>query len=406
MIMDPSGQAIQFLQNEYREQKIIVTSFLDAGFRKQLESALRFGSPIVIQDADCYDPLLNAVLNREIHRSGGRVLIRLQGGNSQPIDFSPLFRLFLFTRDSSYQFAPDLSSRVTFVNFTITPASLKTQCLARILAVERPDVEEKNRSLLRAQGEFRARLYTLEQSLLQALNDARGNILDDDGEASVLATLEKLKREAADITEKMQSTESVMKEVDSVSKLYMPLARTSSSVYFFLEKQMPLVHRFYQFGLDFFIRSIFEPVLSMKSEKNAVAPAERVLLLLQLLFQFTYERVMPSLLFADRPVLCFHLARLFIASDDEFDLATTLFDLSASSSSADELKLDGRFSTEQTKRLSSLAASVEQFKSIAEAIASQSGEWDVFLTHHEPENHVPVCWKQDSQRSKFSYIFI
>lgn len=45
-------------------------------------------------------------------------------------------------------------------------------------------------------GEFHLRLRQLEKSLLQALNDAKGKILDDD---SVIATLETLKKEADDI---------------------------------------------------------------------------------------------------------------------------------------------------------------------------------------------------------------
>ena len=65
------------------------------GFLKVLESALRFGNPILIQDVECLDPILNAVLNKEIRRTGGRVLIRL--GN-QDIDFSPAFAMFLSTR--------------------------------------------------------------------------------------------------------------------------------------------------------------------------------------------------------------------------------------------------------------------------------------------------------------------
>ena len=44
LIIDPSGQATEFVLNEYKEKKIIKTSFLDDAFRKNLESALRFGS--------------------------------------------------------------------------------------------------------------------------------------------------------------------------------------------------------------------------------------------------------------------------------------------------------------------------------------------------------------------------
>ncbi|EEB92741.1 hypothetical protein MPER_08705, partial [Moniliophthora perniciosa FA553] len=146
LIIDPTGPATTFLLNEYKD-----------------------------------------VLNKEIRRTGGRVLIRL---GSQDIDFSPSFTMFLSTRDPSVEFSPDICSRVTFVNFTMTRSSLQSQSLDQVLKVERPDTERKRTDLMKIQGEFRLRLRTLERLLLQALNESSGNILDDD---KVIDTLETLK---------------------------------------------------------------------------------------------------------------------------------------------------------------------------------------------------------------------
>jgi dynein heavy chain 1 len=38
LIIDPSGQATEFIMNEYADRKITKTSFLDDSFRKNLES--------------------------------------------------------------------------------------------------------------------------------------------------------------------------------------------------------------------------------------------------------------------------------------------------------------------------------------------------------------------------------
>ena len=145
------------------------------------------------------------MLNREVRRTGGRVLITL---GDQDIDLSPSFVIFLSTRDPtvctmlsriseiqdlSYfnrltlgstlkrkisliysislvrkleficcwshlclqvEFPPDLCSRVTFVNFTVTRSSLQSQCLNEVLKAERPDVDEKRSDLLKLQGEI------------------------------------------------------------------------------------------------------------------------------------------------------------------------------------------------------------------------------------------------------------
>jgi predicted transcriptional regulator len=65
-------------------------------------------------------------------------------------------------------------------------------------------------------------LRQLEKSLLQALNDAKGKILDDD---SVITTLETLKQEAADISKKVEETDKVIGEIETVSQQYMPLSQ-------------------------------------------------------------------------------------------------------------------------------------------------------------------------------------
>lgn len=50
----------------------------------------------LIQDVENYDPIVNPVLNREVRRTGGRVLITL---GDQDIDLSPSFTIFMSTRD-------------------------------------------------------------------------------------------------------------------------------------------------------------------------------------------------------------------------------------------------------------------------------------------------------------------
>ena len=88
LIIDPSGQATDFLLRKNDNEKIKITSFLDSSFMKHLESSLRFGTTLLVQDVENIDPILNPVLNREFQKTGGRVLIRL---GDQDIDFSPSF---------------------------------------------------------------------------------------------------------------------------------------------------------------------------------------------------------------------------------------------------------------------------------------------------------------------------
>lgn len=134
----------------------IPTSFLDpTAFMKQLASAIRFGTPLLVQDVETIDPVLNPILNKEFQKTGGRTLVRI--GNDD-IDFSPKFIIFLVTRNPFARFNPDLCSRVTMINFTVTPASLESQALSAVLKSERPDVDQRRNEVLKLQGDQAAKM--------------------------------------------------------------------------------------------------------------------------------------------------------------------------------------------------------------------------------------------------------
>ncbi|EMD41600.1 dynein heavy chain protein 1 [Gelatoporia subvermispora B] len=392
LIIDPTGQATTFLLNEYKDRKITVTSFLDEAFLKVLESALRFGNTLLIQDVEHLDPILNPVLNKEIRRTGGRVLIRL--GN-QDIDFSPSFTMFLATRDPSVEFSPDICSRVTFVNFTMTRSSLQSQSLDQVLKVERPDIERKRTDLMKMQGEFRLRLRTLEKLLLQALNESSGNILDDD---KVIDTLETLKREAAVITRKVEETDVVMKEVEEVTAEYSPLAQACSSVFFILE-QLNLVNHFYQFSLRFFL-DIFDYVLHHNPNlKNIADHHRRREILLDDLFLTVYKRTSRALLHRDHVMLAVLLAQVKLRGveeiTEELEFLLESGDGAAAAALGNPSVQSSILSIDQATRLEHYARN-PMFKPVLTHFLEHEADWVPFLESSSPETCVPAAWDPSS----------
>lgn len=66
LVIDPSGQATEYIVSLFAEKKISKTSFADDAFMKYLETAIRFGTPLLVQDVEKIDPVLNSVLNKEL----------------------------------------------------------------------------------------------------------------------------------------------------------------------------------------------------------------------------------------------------------------------------------------------------------------------------------------------------
>lgn len=294
LIVDPSGQATTFLLSFFASKQISRTSFTAATFRKDLEAALRFGTPLLVDDVEHLDPILNPLLNRsvfsldrilfsfrEIRKSGGRVLIRL---GDQDIDFSPSFVLYLSTRDPAAHFTPDLCSRVTLINFTVTQHSLQAQCLDRVLrevCVFRliplilqlaPALYQQRRELLQVEGDTQQALRRLEKELLTVLNRCSGKLLDDD---EVLTALEALQRDALSlkvlllkfglffVQKKAEENAGVAAEVAAHSATYQLLSTAAARLFFALQ-ELPKLHVIYTYAtsLSFFL-GLFGRVLAL-----------------------------------------------------------------------------------------------------------------------------------------------
>jgi dynein heavy chain 1 len=245
LIIDPAGQAYSFILSKFSSSKITQTSFLDNSFMKTLASSIRFGTPLLVNDVENMDPTLNPVLNREVQRTGGRTVIRI--GN-EDIDFSPKFVVILFTRNPYARFSPDLCSRVTIINFTITSSSLENQILSEILKSERPDINQKRNDILRLQSQQNIKLRELQDLLLDRISAVQGAILDDD---SVIHTLEGIKKEAETLHYEVSQTSNILEEVKMISNSYLSLSIIISSSYFTLET-MNEISFLYQYSLNFF----------------------------------------------------------------------------------------------------------------------------------------------------------
>uniref|UniRef100_A0A2K6TE78 Cytoplasmic dynein 1 heavy chain 1 n=1 Tax=Saimiri boliviensis boliviensis TaxID=39432 RepID=A0A2K6TE78_SAIBB len=391
LIIDPSGQATEFIMNEYKDRKITRTSFLDDAFRKNLESALRFGNPLLVQDVESYDPVLNPVLNREVRRTGGRVLITL---GDQDIDLSPSFVIFLSTRDPTVEFPPDLCSRVTFVNFTVTRSSLQSQCLNEVLKAERPDVDEKRSDLLKLQGEFQLRLRQLEKSLLQALNEVKGRILDDD---TIITTLENLKREAAEVTRKVEETDIVMQEVETVSQQYLPLSTACSSIYFTMES-LKQIHFLYQYSLQFFLDIYHNVLYENPNLKGATDHTQRLSIITKDLFQVAFNRVARGMLHQDHITFAMLLARIKLKGtvgeptyDAEFQHFLRGKEIVLSAGSTPRIQGLTVEQAEAVVRLSCLPA----FKDLIAKVQADE-QFGIWLDSSSPEQTVPYLWNEET----------
>ena len=306
LVIDPSGQAIDFLMKKHSHEKIQKTSFLDKAFMKTLSGAVRFGTTLLVENVEAIDPVLNPVLNREIQRTGGRSLVRI---GAEDVDYSPKFSIILTTKNPAVHLTPDLCSRVTLVNFTVTPASLQSQSLSRIVKEEKPELEAQRANLLKLQGEQNVKLRELEDQMLANISAVEGSILDDD---RVVDGMEVLMKEGTQVEEQISNSTEVMKQVQTAVGKFEPLANICRNLFVLLEA-MREISFLYEFSANTFY-SVLDHVLKTPQEEGQ-SDGDRISTIKTHLFSEVAARIGRGLQDEDKMVFSLLLARLYTGKE-------------------------------------------------------------------------------------------
>ena len=302
LIIDPSGHAIDFIMNKYKDQKIQKTSFLDKAFMKTLAGAVRFGTTLLVENVEKLDPVLNPILNKEIQRTGGRSLVRI---GTEEVDYSPKFSIILTTKNPAVRLTPDICSRVTLVNFTVTPAGLQSQSLSRILECEKPEIEKQRNDILKLQGEQNVKLRGLEEQMLREISAVEGSILDDD---RVVEGMERLMKEGVQVEEQIAKSAEVMKEVEHAISKFEPFSLICKQL-FVLFAGMREISFLYEFTAKSFM-SMLECVLRGKGHHSSDDEEQRLALLKTNLCEEVASRVGRGLKAEDKMVFALLLANI------------------------------------------------------------------------------------------------
>ena len=302
LIIDPSGHAIDFIMSKFKDQKIQKTSFLDKAFMKTLAGAVRFGTTLLVENVEKLDPVLNPILNKEIQRTGGRSLVRI---GTEDVDYSPKFNIILSTKNPGVKLTPDICSRVTLVNFTVTPAGLQSQSLSRILKCEKPEIEKQRNDILKLQGEQNVKLRGLEEKMLKEISAVEGNILDND---RVVEGMERLMKEGVQVEEQIAKSAEVMSEVERAISKFEPFSQICKQL-FVLFAGMREISFLYEFTAKSFM-NVLDCVLNSKVTQDVGDEESRLSTLKTSLFKEVASRIGRGLKAEDKMTFALLLAKM------------------------------------------------------------------------------------------------
>jgi dynein heavy chain 2 len=159
---------------------------------------------------DTIEPILYPIMRKDLQSQGPRYVVQI---GDKTVDYNNDFKLYITTRNTSPNLNPDAVAITTVVNFTTTRAGLTGQLLATTIQNEKPELETKKTELLRTEEDFKIQLSKLEDSLLEELASAKGNILEN---KELLESLNKTKESAATIEKSLEESVRLTESLDAV----------------------------------------------------------------------------------------------------------------------------------------------------------------------------------------------
>ncbi|GFO33725.1 dynein heavy chain 12, axonemal-like, partial [Plakobranchus ocellatus] len=247
LMIDPQGQANRWVKNSEKDNKLSVIKLTDADYMRTLENCVTFGNPLLLENVgEDLDPSLEPLLLKQTFKQGGVEMIRL-GDNV--IEYSPDFRFYITTKLRNPHYLPELSTKVSLLNFMITPEGLEDQLLGIVVAKERPELEEERQALIVTSAANKKQLKEIEDKILHTLSASEGNILEDEQAIKVLDSSKVLSDE---ISKKQKVAEETEKKIEASRVGYRPIAK-HSSILFFSITDLPNIDPMYQYSLTWFV---------------------------------------------------------------------------------------------------------------------------------------------------------
>ncbi|KAG8578265.1 hypothetical protein GDO81_010436 [Engystomops pustulosus] len=386
LIIDPQGQANKWIKNMEKINKIQICKATDTDYLRTVGNSIQFGTPVLIENiTEELDPILEPVLLRQTFKQNGVEYIRL---GESVIHYSRDFKLYMTTRLRNPHYLPEVSVKVTLINFMITPVGLEDQLLTILAAEEKPDLEQRKNLLYLEGARTRKQLKEIEDQILEVLSLSQGNILEDERAIDILSSSKKLSQE---IQEKQEITAKTEKQIDETRDGYRPVANHSSAI-FFVISNLAYIDSMYQYSLTWFINLYVNAIKKSDTSPNL---QERITKLNDYITNSIYEHVCRSLFEKHKLLfsflLCVGLQRNkgLIDNNEWHFLLTGGVALEIPQPNPAPMWLKDK-SWGELLRLSTLP----HFKGLDDHICSNLPEWkNIYDSSHPNEMELPDPWE-------------
>nr|XP_013047409.2 dynein axonemal heavy chain 1 isoform X1 [Anser cygnoides]XP_047928500.1 dynein axonemal heavy chain 1 isoform X1 [Anser cygnoides]XP_047928502.1 dynein axonemal heavy chain 1 isoform X1 [Anser cygnoides]XP_047928506.1 dynein axonemal heavy chain 1 isoform X1 [Anser cygnoides] len=309
--IDPQGQANKWIKNLEKVNSLEVAKLSDRDFLCSLEKAITFGKPFLLENVgEELDPALEPVLLKQTYKQQGNTVLKL---GDTVIPYHEDFKLYITTNLPNPHYSPEVSTKLTLINFTLSPSGLEDQLLGQVVAEERPDLEEARNQLIVSNAEMHQELKEIEDQILYRLSSSEGNPVDD---LELIKVLEASKLKAGEIQAKVKVAEQTEKDINATRLQYAPVAVRTQILYFCVS-DLSNVDPMYQYSLEWFL-NIF--LMGISNSKRADTVKERITNINNYITFSLYSNVCRSLFEKHKLMFAFLLCARILMNDGQIDM--------------------------------------------------------------------------------------
>ncbi|KAL6464354.1 hypothetical protein MHYP_G00266710 [Metynnis hypsauchen] len=379
LFIDPQGQANKWIKNMERDNGLDVMKLSDRDFLRSLENAIRFGKPCLLENVgEELDPALDPVLLRQTYKQQGSTVLKL---GDAVIPYHDDFKMYITTKLPNPHYSPEISTKVTLINFTLSPSGLEDQLLGRVVAEERPDLEEAKNQLIVSNAHMKQELKEIEDQILLRLSSSEGNPVDDE---ELIRVLGASKLKAGEIQAKVMVAEETERDIDATRLEYVPVA-VRAQILFFCVSDLSNVDPMYQYSLEWFL-GIFMAGIANSDRADTV---EQRIININEYFTFSlYSNVCRSLFEKHKLMFAFLLCARIMMNNNKIDMAEWQYVLSGGTAHQQLPNPSSSWLSERAWQDLLALSALPNFKGLADTFFKHEPEYkrifDSSQPHREP----------------------
>ena len=387
LMIDPQEQANRWIR-KMEEGKIKIVKQTDKDFGRNLETCLRDGYPLLIEDVgEVISPMLDPVLSKNlVEQSPGRYTLRI--GETE-IEYDSKFKLYITTKLPNPHYLPEISIKVSLINFTVTMQGLEEQLLGDVVRKEEPKIEERQNKLIKDISEGQKELNSSEQMILMSLSATTGNILDD---AKLITKLDSSKKHSDMINKRMANSEKTKIENEVAREKYKSVARRGSILYFVIA-DLANIDPMYQYSLSYFSK-LFKLILD--SAPHPATLEERIEILIKAVTEVIFSNVCRGLFNSHKLIFSFLISSQILRDqgeieDQEWSFLLKWASINLSSFVKTPNPKPAVFSEKAWNSVMYLQNSSKPFMEplLGEQISADLQAWEAWINLQEPHLHEP-----------------